>query len=668
MPQNPGNLEKFWNELKRRKVIQVITVYAAIAFVILQLVDMVAEPLQLPDGTEALVIVLLCIGFFIAIFLSWVYDITPAGVSKTKPVKLTGQISLTNKAKSGGWKIATIISAVMITALLLFNFIRGEKRQNITADFDKTIAVLPFANDSPDKENEYFCNGMMDEILNDLQKIGDLRVKSRKSVERFRNPDQDIKEIGRQLDVSFILEGSVRKNGDNIRIATQLIDAKTGDHLWSEIYNGKYTEKIFDFQSSVAGKVATSLLAIISPDEQRRIEVRPPSDMLAHDLNLKALEMFRNWYYKGDSVYYNLALNLINQSLEVDPEYIDALHNKCTLFTQAHQYDSAMKYYEKILEIDPNYLSYDEKGSIYFFSGKADSALKYMLKEDEVDPDDPWTNLMLGQLYVYYGNEVIKALPYFQKALASGGDLHPEINTVISQTFLLIGDNAKAEKYQKKAIFLRPECSSISAYGHLLFTHGKYGEALNFLDSICMVNDCGQNCNISKYYLYLTQGDFEKAEHYYNKGVDLGYKQIEEYNVLYYWNLYKYDNLYLACLFNETGRRDEALRILKDYIEVHEDFLKENKDTSFLFKLSIINLRLATAYAIMDEKDKSFKYLAELEKSVYFEWPCSIKTFPAFNKFRNDPEFKAILKSIEKKRAAIRAQVSRMEEKGEINM
>jgi adenylate cyclase len=214
MPQNPGKLEKFWNELKRRKVIQVVSVYAAIAFVILQLVDMVAEPLQLPDGTEALVIVLLCIGFFIAIFLSWVYDITPAGVSKTKPVKLTGHNGLLNNAKSGGWKIATGISAVMITVLLVFNFIPGEKGQNNPADFDKSIAVLPFANDSPDKENEYFCNGMMDEILNDLQKIDDLKVKSRISVERFRNPDQDIKEIGQQLDVSYILEGGVRKNGD----------------------------------------------------------------------------------------------------------------------------------------------------------------------------------------------------------------------------------------------------------------------------------------------------------------------------------------------------------------------------------------------------------------------------------------------------------------------
>ncbi|RPI66656.1 MAG: hypothetical protein EHM47_16270, partial [Ignavibacteriales bacterium] len=322
----------------------------------------------------------------------------------------------------------------------------------------------------------------------------------------------------------------------------------------------------------------------------------------------------------------------------------------------------------KILEIDPNYLSYDEKGSIYFFSGKADSAIKYMLKEDEVDPDNPWTNLMLGQIYVYYRNEVIKALPYFQKALASGGDLEPEINIVISETFFLIGDNVKAEKYLKNAIFLRPECSLIGEYGHFLFTQGKYSEALNFLDSICMVNDCGQKCIISKYYLYLTEGDFEKAEHYYNSAVDAGYKQIEEYKVLYYWNLYKYDNLYLACLFNETGRRNEALRILKEYIEVHEDFLKENKDWPFLFQLSIIKLRLATAYAIMYEKDKALKYLAELEKTVYFEFPCSIKTFPAFNKFRDDPEFKAILKSIEKKRAAIRAQVRRMEEKGEINM
>ena len=124
---------------------------------------------------------------------------------------------------------------------------------------DKSIAVLPFLNDSPDPDNEYFCNGMFDEIITHLQKIADLRVKSRTSVEQYRNPSQDITIIGAELGVSFLVEGSVRKAGDDLRITAQLIDVKTGDHLWSETYDGKYTDKIFEFQSKIAKQVAASL-------------------------------------------------------------------------------------------------------------------------------------------------------------------------------------------------------------------------------------------------------------------------------------------------------------------------------------------------------------------------------------------------------------------------
>ena len=146
MTQKLNRFERFWKELKRRKVVRVITVYAAVAFVILQLVDMVTEPLRLPVSTKALVIVLLCIGFVIAIFLSWIYDITPAGVKKTKPASAVKHMDQTDMSTSSGWKIATYIGAVIILALVAFNFIN---RRNLYADIsklEKSIAVLPFRN------------------------------------------------------------------------------------------------------------------------------------------------------------------------------------------------------------------------------------------------------------------------------------------------------------------------------------------------------------------------------------------------------------------------------------------------------------------------------------------------------------------------------------------
>ena len=179
MAQKLNSFERFWRELKRRKVVHVITVYAAVAFVIMQVVDMVAEPLRLPVSTKALVIVLLCIGFIISVFVSWVYDITPAGLRKTKPVSTVKHIDQTPTPASSGWKAATYVSGAIIIALLAFNFISKRNHNADITKLEKSIAVLPFINDSPDTTNQYFCNGMMDEILTQLQKIGNLKVKSR---------------------------------------------------------------------------------------------------------------------------------------------------------------------------------------------------------------------------------------------------------------------------------------------------------------------------------------------------------------------------------------------------------------------------------------------------------------------------------------------------------
>jgi hypothetical protein len=187
MVQKTNSFERFWKELKRRKVVHVITVYAAVSFVILQLVDIVERTLRLPDWTTALVIVLLCIGFVIAVLLSWVYDITPSGVKKTKPVSELKHVYHTTHAVSSGWKIATYVSGVIIVALVAFNFF---SRRNLSADIsrlDKSIAVLPFRNDSRDTTNAYFINGIMERITTNLQMIKRFRVIGRTSVEQYRN-------------------------------------------------------------------------------------------------------------------------------------------------------------------------------------------------------------------------------------------------------------------------------------------------------------------------------------------------------------------------------------------------------------------------------------------------------------------------------------------------
>jgi adenylate cyclase len=255
MAQKTNSFERFWKELKRRKVVHVITVYAAVSFVILQLVDIVEQPLRLPDWTTALVIVLFCIGLIIAVFVSWVYDITPAGVKRTKPISTVKNFDKTTSSTSSRWKIATYVSGAIIIALVAFNFISKRNLNAGISKLEKSIAVLPFINDSGSDSTTYFINGLMEEILNNLQKIKDFRVLSRTSTEQYKGFSiPTVPEIAKKLGVNYIVEGSGQKLGNFYRLRVQLIAAKKEKHLWAESYQKeiKGTQDIFSTQSDIA--------------------------------------------------------------------------------------------------------------------------------------------------------------------------------------------------------------------------------------------------------------------------------------------------------------------------------------------------------------------------------------------------------------------------------
>jgi TolB-like protein len=288
MTQKTNSFERFWKELKRRKVVHVLTVYAAVSFVILQLVDIVEQPLRLPDWTTSLIIVLLCVGFIIAILLSWVYDITPAGVKKTKPISAVKHIDQTTIPTSSGWKIATYISGAIIIVLLTFNFI---SRRNLNADIsklEKSIAVLPFINESPVDSNKYFINGIMEEVLTNLQKIKDFRVLSRTSTEQYKGPDRpSVPEIAKKHNVNYVVEGSGQKYGNKFVLRVQLITGKNERHLWAKSYDReiKKTTDIISMQSEIAQLIASELKTTITPEEKQRIEKTPTASLTAYDFN-----------------------------------------------------------------------------------------------------------------------------------------------------------------------------------------------------------------------------------------------------------------------------------------------------------------------------------------------------------------------------------------------
>ena len=271
MSENPNRLSQFWQELRRRKVTRVITVFAAAAFVILELTDIVAPSLGLPDWTLNFIIIMLVAGFIIAVILSWIFDVHPeGGIVKTGPVGAAG--SGKKQAESGGWKIASFISLAVIAVLIILNLLHLRDRRDESGILDKSIAVLPFQNLSEEEGNEHFVDGLVEDLLSRISVIEELRVISRTSSDMYRERGtRSVPEIARELNVSYIVEGCVQRYGDKARITVQLIDAAQDNHIWAKNYDRDLVD-VFQTQSEIALHIASELNTILSSKQEAQIQ------------------------------------------------------------------------------------------------------------------------------------------------------------------------------------------------------------------------------------------------------------------------------------------------------------------------------------------------------------------------------------------------------------
>src|SRR6266480_4424577 len=252
----------FFDEVKRRKVYRVAAAYIIVAAGIIQLASAAFPARDLPNSALRLVIVLLLIGFPLALILGWVFDVTPQGI------RATPRAALGTHRRSN--VIMLVTTGVIISAVAGFFLLPRVSAHKV----DKSIAVLPFENLSEDKANAYFGDGIQDDLLTNLAKIGDLKVISRTSVMPYRGKASNLREIGKALGVGTILEGSVRRVGNRVRVNVQLINAENDEHLWAEDYDRELTD-VFAIQTDLAQKIANELRAKLSPSEKAQMEQKP---------------------------------------------------------------------------------------------------------------------------------------------------------------------------------------------------------------------------------------------------------------------------------------------------------------------------------------------------------------------------------------------------------
>ncbi|MCK5281675.1 MAG: tetratricopeptide repeat protein, partial [Cyclobacteriaceae bacterium] len=269
---------------------------------------------------------------------------------------------------------------------------------------DKSIAVLPFRDDSEGSDNQYFCDGMMDEILSHLQKIADLGVKSRTAVEPYRNSAQSFAAIAQELEVAFILEGAVRKYGNQFRVTAQLIEVESGNHLWSETYDGIFTDTIFVVQSYIAKKIASSLNAVITPDEEKRIEKRPTSNAEAYDLYLRGKFYTDNYLNTGNERDFENAIRLLEKAINTDSNF--ALPYVMMGYAYSwnpgitNTLDSIQILIDKALTLNPDLAQgYSLQGWYYYEKGQFEKAEESYQHSLTLNPNNDWTYKTLGMLY-----------------------------------------------------------------------------------------------------------------------------------------------------------------------------------------------------------------------------------------------------------------------------
>jgi TolB-like protein/Tfp pilus assembly protein PilF len=327
----------FFSELKRRNVYKVAVAYAVVSWLLIQVASILFPAFDAPASATKILVIILVLGFPAALVLSWAFEITPEGIKLESEVEANQSIT-----RKTGRKIVAIttVLAVIAGGLFVFQFIRARSTSSITTNApamtNKSIAVLPFDNLSRDPDNAYFCEGVQDEILTRLAKVADLKVISRTSTQHFKSSPENLPQIAKQLGVMHILEGSVQKAGNQVRVNVQLINAMNDAHLWADTFDRQLTD-IFAVESEIAKNIAETLQAKITGSEKSSMAKAPTENPEAYELYLKG----RFFWNKRSGPDLRKAIEYFQRAVEKDPNYALAYAGMADSYLLLPNYGSA---------------------------------------------------------------------------------------------------------------------------------------------------------------------------------------------------------------------------------------------------------------------------------------------------------------------------------------
>ncbi|MFL6538191.1 MAG: FlgO family outer membrane protein [Chthoniobacterales bacterium] len=669
----------FFAELKRRNVYKVAVAYLVAAWALAQGFAQVLPVFDIPNWTVRLLVVLLILGFPVALVLSWAFEITPEGIKRTEDVDPA-------HATGAGRKLIaiTVLLALCAASLLTYRLVKPtavETQNSSMAVREKSIAVLPFDNVSKDEDSTSFADGVQDQILTDLAKVSDLKVISHTSVRQYKTGTQrNLREIGRQLGVAYIVEGSVQRSRDRVRINAELIDAATDTHVWAETYDRSAAD-LFAIQSDLAQAIAAQLQTRLSPQEKALIEERPTHDLVAYELYLRAKETVDSYLNVVD----------VRASLLEALQSLDQATKRDENFVSAYCYAARANGLLYFFDLDPT------PARVLLAEAAANAALR-------LRPDSPEAHFAMGDFYFRCRHDYDRALQ--ELATASPGlpnstpffILHGYINrrrnhwdvaerdfshaieldprnpnayNLLADTYVLerrfpdaikVYDRAFASGEEKPLLRFRKESARFSMTGdstsfrallaaepeidyaggqtpvRLMFAlvDGNYTEANRVLDA--SPREDFQDIDFSFYFpkswframLARSKGDAAEATAQFEKT-----RAILEQRLASKPEHARTIGV-LAMVDANLGRKDVALREAQHAMELTARTQDGYDDT-------IVRENLAQVYLWSGDRDKAIELLRQLVAAPSYINYGRLKLHPMWDPLRGDPRFEQIL-------------------------
>lgn len=497
MSNSDSRISAFFSELKRRKVVRVAIAYLVVGWVLIQVADATAEPLHLPAWSETLVVWLVALGFPVALVLAWILDVTPSGIEVTQPLDTRDE----------------------------------EPTGKLNLESETSIAVLPFVNVSGEADNEYFSDGLSEELLNLLSRVPDLRVCSRTSAFALKSKDLDMAAVAEKLGVSHVLEGSVRRHGERVRINTQLVNAAEDRHLWSETYDRDLSD-IFEVQNEIASRIVGALKLSLSPDDRLALK-STTSSVEAYDCYLRGRELF----HRTEPGHLEKSYEKFEEAIRIDPDYALAYAGLTYCYVETYWYsnkdpvwiDRARESSRRAVELAPHLAeSHAARGLAHRVSEEFEQAESEFQRAIAINPG------LFEPIHFYA--QMVRSMGDYERAAVLFGraaDVRPEdyqARVLQSGMYESVGDFARARETAKVAVDAARrafELNPADARAMILgagaqLTLGNRETALEWADRAYRTNPKSSGVAYNSACIFARLGDTDRALDLIERAIELG--------------------------------------------------------------------------------------------------------------------------------------------------